>query len=252
MEFEGKMHVEYYKEWSDHLQRNMEFKVYGHAGRPVLVFASGGGKFYEFEDFGMVEAVRWFIEQGKIQLYTIDSVDQESWLGPDWVHPEDKGRRHNQYERYIIDEFIPLVHDQMGEARLFMTTGCSMGACHAANFYFKHPDLFDGVISLSGLYGPWYFVGDYVDDNVYFNFPLLYLPNLRDPWYLDRYRESDIIICVGQGAWEDSHIEETRALEDVLRRLEVGARVEYWGHDVRHDWPWWQKQLPYFLSELEL
>ncbi len=127
-----------------------------------------------------------------------------------------------------------------------------MGGYHAANVVFKHPDVFDTVIALSGLYGPQYFVGDYVDDSVYFNFPLLYLPNLTDPWYLDHFRKSHIIICTGQGAWEEDCLRETRALEQILQALDVPAWIDYWGYDVNHDWPWWRKQLPYFLSTLDL
>ena len=56
------------------------------------------------------------------------------------------------------------------------------------------------------------FVGDYVDDNVYFNSPLLFLPNLNDPWYLEQYRQSQIIVCVGQGAWEEPMLADARAL----------------------------------------
>ena len=127
-----------------------------------------------------------------------------------------------------------------------------MGAYQAANFFFKHPNVFGGVIAMSGLYGPQYFVGDYMDDNVYFNFPLCYLPNLRDPVYIDKFRESDIIICTGKGAWEEDSIRETKALEDDLKALGISAWIDYWGDDVNHDWPWWRKQLPYFLGKLDL
>jgi esterase/lipase superfamily enzyme len=245
------MNVEYRKKWSSHLNKDMEFKVYGHAGKPAIVFPSGCGRFYEFEDFGMVEAVRWFIEEGKVQLYAVDSVDCESWMAH-WMFPGDRGWRHLQYERYILEEFVPFVHDHSQYEHKLMTVGCSMGAYHAANFFFKHPDIFDTVIALSGLYGPQHFVGDYMDDNVYFNFPLCYLPNLTDPWYIDRFRESEIVICVGQGDWEEDSIRETRALEEDLHALGVHAWVDYWGYNVAHDWPWWRKQLPYFLGELDL
>jgi len=26
--------------------------------------------------------------------------------------------------------------------------------------------------------------------------------------------------------------------------------VDFWGHDVAHDWDWWYKQVPYFLPHL--
>lgn len=245
------MKVEYYKLWSEALNRDMEFKVYGHAGRPIVVFPSACGRFFEFEDFGMVEAVRAFIEGGKVWLYAIDSVDCEAWLAR-WMNPGDRGVYHERYDRYVMEEVVPFIREQTGVPAGYLTTGCSMGAYHAANFFFKHPDVFGGVIAMSGLYGPRYFVGDYMDDNVYFNFPLCYLPNLTDPFYLDKYRESDIIICTGKGAWEEESIRETRALEDNLKALDVPAWVDYWGEDVNHDWPWWRKQLPYFLGHLDL
>lgn len=242
------MKEEYYKLWSQSLGRDMEFKVYGHAGKPILVFPSACGRFYEFEDFGMVGAVSPLLEAGKIRLYTVDSVDCEAWLAH-WMYPGDRGRRHDQYENYVLREFIPFMRDHSGTTGKSMTTGCSMGAYHAANFFFKHPQHFDGVIALSGLYGPEYFVGNYRDDAVYFNFPLCYLPRLTDLVYLELYRQSQIIICVGQGAWEEDSLRETRALEADLRALNVPAWIDYWGADVNHDWPWWRKQLPYFLEK---
>jgi esterase/lipase superfamily enzyme len=127
-----------------------------------------------------------------------------------------------------------------------------MGAYHAANFFFRHPDIFDTVIALSGLYRLNHFIGDYMDDNVYFNTPLAYLPNMDDPWYLDQYRQSHIVVCVGQGAWEEDMLADTRLLKHILEQKGIPHWIDFWGHDVNHDWPWWHKMLPYFLGKLEL
>ncbi len=245
------MNVEYHKKWSRNLNKDMEFKVYGHSGKPVVVFPTGCGRFYEYEDFGMVEAIRLFVESGDVQLYTVDSVDCEAWMAH-WMFPGDRGWRHLQYERYIMKEMVPFIREHSKFEGRMMATGCSMGAYHATNFFFKNPDIFNGIIALSGMYGPEYFVGDYMDDNVYFNFPLCYLPNLTDPWYIDRFRKSDIILCVGQGAWEEDSLRETQALEADLHALGIHAWVDYWGTNVSHDWSWWRKQLPYFLGGLDL
>ncbi|MCK7508820.1 MAG: hypothetical protein MZV70_35550 [Desulfobacterales bacterium] len=102
-----------------------------------------------------------------------------------------------------------------------MATGCSMGAYHAVNFFLKHPDLFEGTIALSGLYRldrPEFGLGAADLPAVYFNSPLAYLPGLADPWFLDWYRSSRIIVCVGQGAWEDEAIEDTRGAGPLLPR----------------------------------
>jgi len=241
------MNIEYHKWWSDALGRDMELKVYGTAGKPLLVFPCAGGRFFEFEDFGMVETVRPFIEEGWLQVYTVDSVDTEAWLAlGKW--PGDRAWRHEQYDAYIAQEVVPFIRSHSGATGRLMTTGNSMGAYHAANALFRHPDLFDTCISLSGLYGPDYFVGSYRDEHIEANFPLLYLPNCTDAGRLDAYRHSTIIICVGQGAWEEMHLRETRLLQRVLEELGIPAWVDYWGADVSHDWLWWRRQLPYFVQ----
>ena len=206
----------------------------------------------EFEDMGMLDSVASFIEAGQIKVFTVESLDGQSWTNG-WAHPADRARRHQDYDRYIVEEVAPFMRRHCGDTQeKFLTTGVSMGAYHAANFFFRHPDIFDTVIALSGLYRLDHFIGDYMDDNVYFNTPLAYLPSLTDPWYLDQYKQSKIIVCVGQGAWEDEMLADTRALKDILEQKGIPHWVDIWGYDVNHDWPWWRKMLPYFLDKLQL
>jgi esterase/lipase superfamily enzyme len=243
------MNIEHHRWFSPALGHDMELKSYGHAGRPLLAFPPQNGRYYDFENFGMVEAVKEFVETGRAVVFAVDGIDWQSWTNQA-VPPADRARRHLDYDRYVVEEVVPLVQRVTGRESMW-TTGCSMGAFHAANFFFRHPGVpFDGVIAMSGLYQPRDFVGDYCDDNVYFNSPLYYLPNLNDPWYLERYRRSAIAIVVGQGAWEGPMIEDTRALERILREKGIPAIVDFWGHDVNHDWPWWRKMLPYYLDRL--
>ena len=244
------MNVEYHKWWSPNLGQGMELKVYGHDGKPTIVFPAQGGRFYEFEDFGMIEACGWFIESGKIKVFTVDSIDSQSWAN--WsAHPADRARRHEDYDRYIVQEVVPFARQHCQDTdQGFLTTGCSMGGYHAGNFFFRHPDVFDSMICLSGLFQLHMFVGDYSDDNIYFNSPLYYLPSLDDPWYLDKYRRSQIVVSVGRGAWEEAMLTDARALQRILAEKNVPAWIDFWGYDVNHDWPWWRKQLPYFLSHL--
>lgn len=243
-----------YEKWhSPSLQRDMELKIYGHGGKPVLVFPSGGGRFYEYEDFGMIEACRPFLEQGRIQIFTIDSVDQESWHNKT-ASPADRVRRHEQYEKYILDEVLPLIRSVNRSGQPLLATGCSMGGYHSANFLFRHPDIFDSVIALSGLYGPEFVFGQRWDESFYFHFPLAYLPGLKDPRILELLRRSKIILCVGRGDWESCDqydcIHDTQAMQKVLEAKGIPCWVDLWGHDVRHDWEWWRKQMPYFLERI--
>jgi esterase/lipase superfamily enzyme len=246
------MQTEYHKWFSPCLGQDMELKIYGYYGKPVLVFPPQGGRFFDFEGFGMIDVIARFIESGQIKVFTVDSVDGQSWANWD-AHPADRAHRHQDYDRYIVEEVVPFMRKHSGDTdQKFLTTGVSMGAYHAANFFFRHPDIFDTVIALSGLYGLNHFIGDYMDDNVYFNAPLTYLPKLEDPGYLDLYRQSTIIICVGQGAWEDEMVRDTLALKQVLEQKDIPHWVDVWGYDVNHDWPWWYKMLYYFLDRLEL
>ena len=243
------MNVEYHRWWSPHLGHDMELKVYGHDGKAVLVFPSAGGKFYEYEDFDMVEACRLFIDTGKIKLFTVDSIDDQTWLNYA-LHPVKRAKRHDDYDRYIIHEVIPFIRAHGTPYEKMMVTGCSIGGTHAANFFFKYPDVFDTLVALSGVYGARYFLGDFMDDHTYFHFPLVYLPNLSDSWYLDQYRESHIIFCVGQGAWEQNSLPDTWAMKDLLEEKNIPVWIDVWGYDVNHDWPWWRKQITYFLGQL--
>ena len=246
------MQIEYHKWFSSNLGHDMELKVYGYYGKPVLVFPAQGGSFHEFEDFGMIGVLSPFIESGQIKIFTVNSIDGQSWANGG-AHPADRARRHQDYDRYICKEVVPFMRQHCGDTgQKFLTTGVSMGAYHAANFFFRHPDMFDIVIALSGLFRLNHFIGDYMDDNVYFNTPLAYLPGLNDPWHLDQYRQSRIIICTGQGAWEEEMLADTQTLKQILEQKNIPHWIDVWGGDVNHDWPWWHKMLPYFLDKLEL
>jgi esterase/lipase superfamily enzyme len=246
------MNIEYYKWWSPSLNQDMELKVYGYYGKPVLVFPAQSGRFYDFENFGMIQAIAPFIEEGKIKVFTVDGIDDQTWANWD-AHPADRAFRHMDYDHYVTGEVAPFVDQHCNHSgQKILTTGVSMGGYHSANFFFRHPDIFDAVIAISGIYDLQMFVGDYSDENVYLNSPLAYLSNLEDPWYLDQFRNSKIIITAGQGAWEEDMLQETLALKSVLEAKNIPAWVDIWGNDVNHDWPWWRKMLPYFLEKMDL
>jgi esterase/lipase superfamily enzyme len=242
------MHIEHHQWWSPALGQDMELKVYGHWGKPLLVFPSQDGRFHDFEGFGMVEGCAPLIDAGRVKLFTVDGIDSQSWTSKE-SPPANRARRHKDYDRHVVDELVPFVRRHTGQHTLW-TTGCSMGAFHAANSFFRRPDLFDGVIGLSGLYRASAFTDGYMDDDVYFHSPLDYLPRLGDPWFLDQYRTARIVFAVGQGAWEEDCLRDMRELEQVLASKGVPAWFDYWGRDVNHDWPWWRQMLPFFLDRL--
>jgi len=245
------MQVDYHQFYSSRLGRYMEFKSYGHAGKPMIVFPSSGGRFYEYEDFKMIEAIAPFIENGLIRVYTPDSIDAETWLSK-FGWPGDRARHHNAYDAYIIEELVPFIRHHANWKGGMIATGCSMGGYHSVNFYFRHPDVFDTVIALSGIYDARFFVGENIGDyDVYINSPVDYLKNMQDTHYLEAYRRGNIIICTGLGLWEEDTIRDTRAMEEILKAKSIPAWIDYWGYDVDHDWPWWRVQMPHFLGRLQ-
>ena len=250
------MNIKYYKEYSHHLNRDMEFKVYGHSGQPILIFPCQDGRFYDFENFKMVDTVSDLIEDGVIQLFCCDSMDEESWSAFD-KNPRQRILSHERWYHYIVDELVPRILqinyeiDKNHYINGIFTAGCSMGAAHAANFLFRNPDTFKATIALSGYYDSNLFFGDYCDDLVYKNAPIKYIEGMPyDHEFVDKYRKNKIVICCGQGAWEDEMIYSTNKLKKILEHKNIGAWVDFWGTDVNHDWDWWRVQLPYFLEKI--
>ena len=250
------MHTQYYKEYSNKLQRDMEFKVYGHAGLPFIVFPCQNGKFFDFESRGVIYTVADKIEQGKLQLFCVSSVDEETWSAEGGDH---YGRImwHEQWFKYLCEEFLPRLHqihseqDPVDYSGKVMLTGASMGGYHCVNLYLRRPDLFGGCLSLSGQFGANFFFKGYNDINVYYNSPVDYLPNLSpDHPLVEQYRNGTIILCCGQGQWENEAKAEARIMQAQFERLGVPAWVDLWGEDVCHDWPWWLIQFPYFIGKI--
>jgi len=239
------MQIQYHKHYSGALNRDMEFKVYGHGGKPVLFIPCQAGRFFDFENFHMTDHWGQWIEEGRCTVYSIDTIDNEAWAaqGADnrW-----RIENHERWYHYVVDEMVPTIQHMSGRGDI-LTFGCSMGAMHAANLFFRRPDLFDSVFAISGLYDSLDFFGNYMDDLVYNNCPVNYIANMpADHPYIEMYNQRKILIVVGQGAWEGPLVASTRRLDDVLRSKGIRADVDYWGFDVNHDWPWWYKMVAHY------
>ena len=236
--------------FSAELGHDMRMLIYGKGGCPLLGFPTQDAMCDNYENFGMTDTIRDYIEDGRIMLFCVDSVDRESWSDAEG-DPGYRAYRQECYYRYIVEEVLPLIRGEYGEEVLPYTTGFSMGANHAANLFFRRPDLFAGVLGLSGVYDSGCFFGGYMDSTLYDNSPEIYLANMpEDHPYIPLYNRRRIILCVGQGAWEEDGIRSLRKLSEIFHRKGIDAWVDYWGYDVNHDWPWWKKQIRYFLPFL--
>ena len=248
------MEVQYFKQWSPALGRDMECKVYGHAGRPVLFIPCQDGRFFDFENFNMTDTWSPWIESGKCMVFSIETMDKETWSNKEG-DPRWRAERHEQWMAYICDEMVPFIRQMVNERNGWdgypgvIAFGCSLGATHAANLFFRRPDLFDGMLALSGIYDAAYGFDGYMDDLVYLNSPVHFLEGMSpDHPNVERYNNGRGIICVGLGAWEQP--DSTRRVDELCRQKGIGVWVDYWGTDVNHDWPWWHKQVTYFAPFL--
>lgn len=236
------MHREYHRWYSPRLNRDMELLIYGHAGARVLIFPTSQGRFYEYEDRGMVDNLGDQIENGWLQLYCVDSVDAESFYCY-WAHPAGRIVRHLQYEDYILNEALPLTRAK-NDNPFLMAHGCSFGAFHALNIAFRHPHLFGRVLALSGKYDMSGFFGGYYDDNIYYNSPNHFVPNLTDAAVLDALRRMDIIIAIGR---DDPNIEDNRKLSRALWEKNVWHAFREWD-GWSHDWSYWKQMVRTYIG----
>ena len=248
------MEIQYFKEYSQILGRDMECKVYGHAGRPVLFIPCQDGRFFDFENYHMTDHWAPWIESGRVMVFAIDTLDKETWSDKSG-NPYRRIRRHEQWMRFITDELAPFIRDMVNRRNGWegypgiIAFGCSLGATHAANLFFRFPESFDGLLALSGIYTADYGFDGYMDELVYQNSPVHYLSNMPTVHpYIARYNRNRGIICVGQGPWERP--ETTFALKDILSSKGINTWVDIWGYDSAHDWSWWYKQVEYFVPRL--
>jgi esterase/lipase superfamily enzyme len=224
---------EYLKDWSQALGRDMEVLRFGSAGLPLLVFPTSMGRFYQWEDFGLVGALADKIEAGFIQLWCVDSVDGESWYAGE-RSPDERVGRHLQYERYLLDELMPRIPWRP------VTTGTSFGAFHALLLALRHPTRVNGFVGLSGAYDAARWLDGQGGEGAYLTNPLAFLPGLTDEAYLGPLREmKKKVIATGQ---DDPNVAESLRCGELLKEKGVDVWLDVlpgWAHD----WPYWQEMM---------
>ncbi len=231
------------------LDRDMRVMIYGRGGVPFLGFPTQDSPCTNYEDFGLVDQLADYLDAGRMQLFVVDTVDAESWslAGGD---NETRAARQEQYHRYIVDEVVPLIRG-INPSALPRVMGISLGANHAAVSFLRRPELFGGLMALSGVYDADVFFGGWMNPVLYDNAPERFLPNMpADHPYIELYNLRQMIFCVGQGAWEDDGVRTLLHLQRVFHDKGIFAWCDFWGNDVNHDWPWWFKQARYFLPYL--
>jgi esterase/lipase superfamily enzyme len=239
---------EYHKWKSPRLDREMELLTFGHAGAKVLVFPTRGGRFFEYENLGIVEALRPKIEAGHLQLTCLDGFDRETFYARH-APPAVRVARHLAYERYVLDEVLPFM-DSRNSHPCTIAHGCSLGAFMAASIAFRHPGRFLKLAAFSGRYDLTHRIEHFSDlldghrgPEVYFLMPSQFVPRVSRPDLLAGFRRLDLVFAVGN---EDPFLGNTRELSATLWRLHVPHRLHLWSgraHDARH----WQGMAAHLL-----
>lgn len=240
------MQREIHQWYSPRLNKNMEIAVYGHFGFALLLLPTAAADYLEYERFQLLSVLEPYINAGKVKVFSINSINSEAWLN-NRMNPRHKAIRHQQFNSYVDNEVIPFIRTHTSDHTKIITSGASLGALHAANLYFRRPDLISGTIAMSGVYDLTTYTKGYYDEDVYFNSPTHYLPNLNDEYYLSRLRDAkNIHILAGSGDYEDP--DASRKLSEILTSKGIPHELDIWGWDMKHDWPTWRAMLPHYID----
>lgn len=224
--------------YSHHLGGNIKMLVFGESGYPVVLFPTTMGRYYECRDFKLIESARWFVEQGLIQIFCPDSINDKSWYDKK-SSPGDRIWRHTLYDRFLREELIEKLRHNSPTGKVAVA-GPSFGGYLAANFAFKHPDVVSHLLSMSGSFDIKSFMDGYYDDKVYFNNPVDYLPDANHPdlWNMN--------IVLGTSQWDIC-----RPANEQLSGILHAKGIDHWLDMrgwVKHDWPLWREMFPHYLS----
>ncbi|UBM59266.1 esterase [Marinilongibacter aquaticus] len=222
------------------MNRSVHFAIYGHWGKPLLLFPTSMGRAWQMKDFGLIDTVAERVNAGQLKIYALDSIDMDSFYGRH-LPSEIKISNYQHYVQFIHEEFLPMIQSQCNVHRIGIG-GCSFGAYHAANFAFNYPDLINYLIAMSGSYNIKNFLGDYYDYNVYRNSPLDFLPN-HENWTYNHMR-----IILGTSDWDICR-NDTLTLSALLGKLQIQHQYDEkkW---IAHDWPLWNMAFPEYLSSV--
>jgi esterase/lipase superfamily enzyme len=230
----------YIKFYSHRIGRELELLRYGHWGYPILLFPTSMGRFFENKDFKLIESVQWFVDTGKIKLYCIDSIDNDSFYAKH-LHPSVRIYNHICYDRMLNEELVPWIQNECGVDKIGVA-GCSFGGYQALNFAFKHPEKVAYLFSMGGAFDIKGHLNGYYDENVFFNNPPDFMPDAHN----DHFCDMKIVLGTGE---HDFCRGDNEWMSQILHK----KGIKHW-LDIRpyanHDWPVWRGMFPDYVSRI--
>ena len=236
--------------YSERLGREMRIKIYGHYGPAFIAFPCQDKQSDDFSNNGMINALSYYLENGMMKLFCLDSNDEETVSSTSWDKTH-AAYKLEMYHQYLVDEVIPFIYDKQGGYNEPYLIGMSMGGSHAVNHFLRRPELFAGFLALSGKYDISSFFNGYMDSNVYNNSPVDYLANMdNNHQYINIYNQKRMIAVVGKGAWEHLVLDSNYRLAEIAYQKGINIEFHFWDENSVHDWSSWLYQMPIFINEI--
>ena len=228
-------HTDFY---SHLLGMSLKVEVTGHFGYPILMFPTSQGQYTQNHDFKLNESINWFVEQGKVKLYNIETIDKFSFYDKN-IHAAERIRNYELYVQFLIQEFVPYLQALHSEHRIAIA-GASFGGYHASNFAFRFPDVVSHLFCLSGAFSIRNFMDGFSNEQVYFNSPREFMRNDL-AW---KFNHMHIVLSTSD---EDICLEQTKEMSNILSV----KGINHWYDErkwINHDWPLWRMAFPMFIG----
>ncbi len=233
--------------YSTRTQCEVTLARWGEVGQPVLIFPTAAGDAEEVERFLMIKALTPLLTEGRIKIYSIDSVGGRVWFNKEGS-PEHRMWMQNQFHQYIKHEVVPAIRkDCKNDDITIWAAGASIGAFHSAAVVCRFPDMFSRALAMSGTFNLMRFTeAEHPTDYFRVSSPLYFVPHLEGR-HLALLRTRHIQMVTGEGKWEN--LGESFGLANVLGHAGVPNHVDSWGPTWDHDWVTWRAMMPKYLDQ---
>lgn len=230
--------INYIQYYSNTLGRNINLEITGHWGHPILMFPSSGGQYTQNTDFGLSASVMKYVEQGRIKLYNVETIDMLSFYD-DNMDSATKIHNYELYMQFLKDELIPYIQKECHVHRIGVA-GVSFGGFHAANMAFRFPDLVSHLIAMSAAFSIRNMTPLLDDMRIYYNCPDEFMQH-EEGW---KFEHMQIVLSTSD--W-DICLDKNKHMSATLN--EKG--IAHWYDEkkwISHDWPLWRMVFPAYIE----
>ncbi len=213
------MTTEYYREFSQCLDKDVEMKVYGESGVPILYIVSSE------EQHIVRECLIRLANEKIVQVFEIAS--PLLLLGEVEVSSESSFFI-EQFYNHVIHEIVPRVFrintkSNDGErCSGIYTVGENRISGATVNYFLRRPDIFLGTLSLNGMFDLSEVFGKFMDKYIYDNSPTIYLDNMDENHpYIELYNKFDNIYILNNTT--GTTVKSAKTLQEIFAKKKIKA-----------------------------